>query len=622
MNFRSASLAVASAMVLAGAAAAPAGATDADRSGGPPTVVGSPKARAEERVYFGDLHLHTAFSFDAYLFKTTATPEDAYGFAQGRPLKGPNGGVSTIDRPLDFLAVTDHSENMGVMKASGDPSSPLYETPLAKAARDPDPVVSGGAFKAIIAAAKEGKISDMFDPALARKAVEDAWAREIEAANHNYHPGVFTTFIAYEWSSMPETKNLHRNVIFRGGVAPLPFTSIDSSRPEDLWSWLERQRQEGFQVLAIPHNSNMSDGAMFDSVDSDGKPITADYAKRRRRNEPVVEITQLKGQSETNPILSPNDEFADFEVVNERVGSGIKETKFHGSYVRDAYRAGLTMQESQGFDPYKFGVVGASDSHAALTPTRADRYHGAHGMVDALPQLRLSCAFCKGANDTRRFGAMGLTAVWAARNTREDIWDGIARKETYATSGPRMKVRFFGGWSLAGVTPGQGDWVEASYRLGVPMGADLPRRAGAKSPQFVVWAVKDPDGANLDRVQIVKVWSKGGKNDEQVIDVAWSGDRKRDPKTGKVPAVGSTVDVKAASYSNTIGAVELKGKWRDPDFDPKAPAAYYVRVLEIPTPRWSTYDAKQIGKPVPADLPTAVQQRAYTSPIWYDVPGQ
>lgn len=622
MRFKSAILTMASTMVLVAGLAGAAAAADSDRSGGPTVATGSPAERAQERVYFGDLHLHTAFSFDAYLFKTTATPEDAYGFAQGKPLKGPNGGVSTIDRPLDFLAVTDHSENMGVMRASGDPASPLYDTPLAKAARDPDPTVSGGAFKSIIAAAKNGKMGDMFEPALTRKTVEDAWAREVEAANRNYHPGKFTTFIAYEWSSAPETKNLHRNVIFRGGTAPLPFSSLDSVRPEDLWSWLERQRQDGYQVLAIPHNSNMSDGTMFATVDSDGKPLTAEYAKRRRRNEPVVEITQLKGQSETNPILSPNDEFADFEVVDERVGSGIKVTQFHGGYVRDAYRTGLTMQESQGFDPYKFGVVGASDSHAGLTPTRADRYNGAHGMADASAAIRLACGFCKGANDLRRFGAMGLTAVWARQNTREDIWDGIARKETYATSGPRMKVRFFGGWNLAGVSPGQADWVEASYTRGVPMGSDLPKLSGHRGPQFVVWAVKDPDGANLDRVQIVKVWSKGGKNDEKVIDVAWSGTRKRDPKTGKVPSVGNTVDVKAASYSNTIGAVELKGKWRDPDFDPKAPAAYYVRVLEIPTPRWSTYDAKTTGKPIPEGLPAAVQQRAYTSPIWYDVPEQ
>ena len=618
MNLKQAAFAFASVFTLG--LALTAAAADADRSGGPPAVVGTPKERAEERVYFGDLHLHTAFSFDAYLFKTTATPEDAYGFAQGKPLKGPNGGVSTIDRPLDFLAVTDHSENMGVMRASGDPKSPLFDTPLAKAARDPDPAVSGGAFKSIITAAKEGHIADMFDPVLAKAAVEDAWAREIEAANRNYHPGKFTTLIGYEWSSMPETKNLHRNVIFRGATAPAPFTSIDSSRPEDLLNWLEGQRKQGFQVLAIPHNSNMSDGAMFDSVDSDGKPLTAAYAEHRRRNEPVVEITQLKGASETNPILSPNDEFADFEIVNERVGSGIKETKFHGSYVRDAYRAGLTMQETQGFDPYKFGVVGGSDSHAAMTPTRADHYNGAHGMVDALPALRLSCAFCKGANDMRRFGNMGLTAVWARQNTREDIWDGIARKETYATSGPRMKVRFFGGWNLASVSPGKEGWIEASYAKGVPMGGDLPKAAHGKAPQFLVWAVKDPDGANLDRVQIVKVWSRGGKNEEKVIDVAWSGDRYKDPKTGKVPAVGNTVDVKSASYANTIGAVELKGKWRDPAFDPKAPAAYYVRVLEIPTPRWSTYDAKMTGKPIPEGLPAAVQQRAYTSPIWYDVP--
>jgi hypothetical protein len=596
-------------------------AADSVRSGGPPTKLGSPAERAKSKVFFGDLHLHTAFSFDAYLFKTTATPDDAYDFAQGKPLKSPNGGTVTIDRPLDFLAVTDHSENMGVMRASADPSSPLYNTPLAQQARDPDPQVSGGAFKTIIAAAKSGKVASLFDPALSKSAVEDAWAREIAAANRAYKPGKFTSLIAYEWSSMPETKNLHRNVIFRAAAAPLPFTSIDSDRPEELWKWLETQRKQGYGVLAIPHNSNMSDGAMFDTVDSDGKPFTKAYAEARRRNEPAVEVTQLKGASETNPVLSPNDEFADFEIVNERVGSGITVTKFHGGYVRDAYRAGLTMQETQGFDPYKFGLVGASDSHAALTPTRADRYNGAHGMVDAIAQMRLSCAFCKGANDTRRFGNMGLTAVWAPENTREQIFDGIVRRETYATSGPRMKVRFFGGADLSAVAPGKSGWVEAAYRKGVPMGGDLALKKRAK-PQFVVWALKDPDGANLDRVQIVKVWSRNGQNAEQVIDVAWSGARKPDPKTGKVPAVGNTVDVANAAYTNTIGATELKGKWTDKAFDPKAPTAYYVRVLEIPTPRWSTYDAKNTKMPIPAGIPASVQQRAYTSPIWYDVPGQ
>jgi len=298
MKLKSAILAVASVTALACAAGAPAGAADADRSGGPAVKVGSPHERAQERVYFGDLHLHTAFSFDAYLFKTTATPDDAYGFAQGKPLKGPNGGVSTIDRPLDFLAVTDHSENMGVMRASGDPASPLYDTPLAKAARDPDPTVSGNAFKSIIAAAKNGRMNDMFDRALARKTVEDAWAREIEAANRNYHPGKFTTFIAYEWSAAPETKNLHRNVIFRGGAAPVPFSSIDSIKPEDLWTWLERQRQDGYQVLAIPHNSNMSDGNMFAKVDSDGKPLTAEEIATRCLQE--VKMQEIMERADPN----------------------------------------------------------------------------------------------------------------------------------------------------------------------------------------------------------------------------------------------------------------------------------------------------------------------------------
>ena len=380
-------LAAGSALALSVALSGPVLAADVGRSGGPQTKLGTPHERAEERVYFGDLHLHTAFSFDAYLFKTTATPEDAYGFAQGKPLKGPNGGVTTIDRPLDFLAVTDHSENLGVMRASGDPKSPLYDAPLAKSARDPDPAVSGAAFKSIIAAAKAGKIKDLFDPALARTAIEDSWAREIEAANRNYHPGKFTTLIAYEWSAMPETKNLHRNVIFRGSTAPLPFSSIDSNRPEDLWSWLEGQRKDGFEVLAIPHNSNMSDGLMFDTVDSDGKPLTAAYAERRRRNEPVVEITQLKGQSETNPVLSPNDEFADFEVVSERVGSGIKVTKYHGGYFRQPRSAHPDSRRPLQWrarrdrrlaaDAVVLRVLQRRQRHASL------RSHGPHGRLGA-----------------------------------------------------------------------------------------------------------------------------------------------------------------------------------------------------------------------------------------------
>lgn len=610
--------AAATVSLLAGCAPA---ARDAASSGTVASAVAeaeaSPAERAKTKVLFGDLHMHTGWSFDAFTFGTTATPEDAYNFAQGGALAHPAGGVYKLDRPLDFLAVTDHSEFMGVMIQMRDPSSPLAKLAIAKAALDKDPKVSGAAFRAVGNAFRTGDLSVFEDQAeTARKVAADTWSKTIEIANRQYKPGKFTTLIGYEWTSSDEGKNLHRNVIFRGNTAPLPFTAVDSRRPEDLWKYLDATRQSGQPVLAIPHNSNLSDGAMWARVDSDGRPITAAYAATRARNEPLAEITQVKGTSEAHPSLSPNDEFANFELLETYVASDKPVTKFAGSYVRDAWRTGLSFQDGSGFNPYRFGVIAASDTHVAMSSVIESNYWGKVGTRDGTAQVRLDCTYCAGGSDISKFGASGLAAVWARDNTREAIFDALQRNETYGTSGPRMQVRFFGGYDIGKVKAGGAGWIESAYRAGVPMGGAL--KPAGKAPSFVVWALKDAMGANLDRVQVIKLWSKNGVSHEKIYDVALSGGRKVDPKTGKAPAVGDTVDVSTATYKNTIGAVTLSANWTDPDFDPAAPAAYYVRVLEIPTPRWSTYDAVRLKRAIPRGLAPTIQERAYTSPIWYD----
>lgn len=575
---------------------------------------------AQRKLLWGDLHMHTAWSFDAFTFKTTATPNDAYEFAQGASLPHPSGGVYKLDRPLDFLAVTDHSEFMGVMETMRDPNGPLSSLPVAQQAISQDFNIARQAFLAVSGAFRTGDLSVFGDKQeMVQHITRDTWAQTVDTANRQNKPGKFTALIGYEWTGSNDGRNLHRNVIFRGDTAPLPFSTVSSHRPEELWKWLDGVRQSGQQVLAIPHNSNLSDGLMFAKADSDGKPITAAYAAARARNEPLAEITQMKGTSEAHPTLSPNDEFADFELMETYVGRDRPVTKFDGGYVREALKAGLVFQDGQGFNPFHYGMVGASDSHNATTPTREDTYSGASGIRDGTPQLRLDCTFCAGGSDVRRVSSAGITGVWAAENTRAGVFDAMARSETYATTGPRIQVRFFGGYDLGGVRVGQGDWAKAAYAAGVPMGGTLAPKA-VKAPSFAVWALKDAMGANLDRVQIVKVWSKNGVGHEKIYDVALSGNRKVDPGSGKAPAVGNTVNIREASYTNTIGAVSLTAKWTDPDFDASAPAAYYVRVLEIPTPRWSTFDAKALGRAVPADIPATIQERAFTSAIWY-LPG-
>ena len=566
----------------------------------------------DRKPFFGETHIHTGYSFDAYMFSTRATPDDAYEFAKGKPLKHPLGTTHQLKRPLDFMAVTDHGFYMGSMRKAADPNHPLSEHPLGKLVNDPNPSVRASAFMAMRSGKVNGK--PFTRDALDDPAVQlETWEKVIESANRHYDPGTFTTFIGYEFSSTFQNRTLHRNVIFRGDTAPPPFTRLDSLNPEDLWTWMDQIRAEGYEALAIPHNSNKADGLTFERETWDDEPLTQAYADKRMRNEPLVEVTQVKGTSETHPMLSPNDEFADFELVETLGSSGIKGKRQAGSYVRDAYRTGLELQDAEGFNPYRFGLIGASDSHTGIVPVNEYDYSGKIGAVDGSPEARLN-----GRPDPKTFGASGLAGVWAEENTRESIYEAMRRKETWATTGPRIKVRFFAGFDLKKVTPGEDGWVKAAYAAGVPMGGAFKADADAQAPTFAVWAIKDSESGNLDRIQIVKGWSENGESQEKVYDAIWSDNRAIDSTTGKLPAVGNTVDLKTAAYTNDIGAVELMGTWTDPDFNAKQNAFYYVRVLEIPTPRWSLYDEVKLGKPFPEDIPKVIQERAFTSPIWYD----
>jgi hypothetical protein len=570
----------------------------------------------ERNAYFGETHVHTSWSFDAYVFgNMKAGPEDAYKFAMGEPIMHPAGYQVKITHPLDFMAVTDHAEYVGTVPLANDPTSDISKLPVAEKlrVRSKEDIMKVYGFLGD-SIAKNQAIPELTSPEVAG----GVWKQIVAAADKYYRPGTFTTFVAYEWSSTPDNRNLHRNIIFKDSkkVPAAPFSALDSDHPEDLWNWMDSQRKAGNDLLAISHNANLSDGIMFPlEVDSKHRPIDAAWAQERVNNEPLTEIHQLKGTSETTPVLSPNDEFADYELLNYLLGGAERTPKIHGSYIREAWQNGLAMQDSRGYNPYKMGVVGASDSHNTAAGYSQSDYFGGHGLLDASPQQRLSGKKEAGLN-TGLLSTAGLGGVWAEENTRESIFAAMQRKETFGTSGVRIKVRFFGGWDYKSDVLSQRDWVKTGYAKGVPMGGDLPPKTG-QAPTFVVWAVKDPDDGNLDRIQIIKGWTKSGQIFEKIYDVAWSGNRKPDPATGRVPAVGNTVDVKNATYTNTIGAVELKKVWRDPDFDPSLHAFYYARILQIPTPRWTTYDAKKLGVPPPNWVAATVQERAWTSPIWY-----
>src|SRR6185312_9614230 len=474
----------------------------------------------------------------------------------------------------------------------------------------------------------------------APQAMKNAWDLEVKAANENYEPGKFTTFIGYEWSSMAQGKyNLHRNVIFNSDHAPMPFSSADSDKPEDLWSYLEKTRAGGIDVIAIPHNGNVSGGLMYDWNDSNGRPISEEYAQRRAMNEPLTEIVQNKGQSDTVPELSPNDEFANFEIFDHLLTWPNVKSNANGSYIRQAYGRGLVIQSSVGANPYKYGVVGGADIHNGLETTDENamasgpwgidpktmlpRGEAAKRDLDIVktPALLDMDAVVNHAPKTMErnleFSSSGLTGVWAEANTRNSIFAALKRKETFATSGTRMRIRMFGGWAYDPAMMKSGDWVAKAYAQGVPMGSDMPARPqNSNAPKIIVQASKDPDGANLDRIQIIKIWLDGKNYKEKIFDVALSGHRK-DDATGHAPAVGNTVDLKTGKYSNAIGAATLSVVWSDPEFDAKTPAVYYARALEIPTPRWSTLLAIKNKLPISKEAPATIQERGWSSPIWY-----
>jgi hypothetical protein len=578
-----------------------------------------PPPNPERNAYFGDLHVHTGYSTDAYLLMTRTTPDDAFRFAKGETVEYLGKPVRR-KAPLDFLAVTDHAEYLGVVRSATAADGPLKDTRWGKWLAGGTAEGTALAYQELLRASGRAEAIPEFEDAALQKA---AWDDYVSHAERHDRPGRFTAFIAFEWTSAPDNQNLHRNVIFRGAGPERPYSSKESSDPEMLWAYMERERQSGRTLLAIPHNGNASNGLMFDTSKTlAGAPLTREYLERRLRNEPLTEIMQTKGQSDTHPTLSPNDEFAAFELFESLIGVPRRAKFGTGSYVRQAYGTGQELASRFGVNPFKLGLVGGTDFHSGVSSTEEFAYPGSHGNQDNVPADVLAVKPSAAGESPVVLAAAGLTGIWAEENTRAALFDAMQRKETFGTSGVRIRVRFFGGWALPADLTSRPEWVKQAYATGVPMGADLPARpAGAKAPIFAIHAVKDPDSGNLDRVQVVKVSTKGGRSTERVFDALWSGDRRPDAKTGKVPDVGSTVDVGQATYTNTIGAVELIGTWTDPSFDAAAQATYYVRVLEIPTPRWSTRWAAAAKLPPPPNVPATLRERAWTSPIWYGAPG-
>ena len=638
-------------------------------------------AAENRQLFWGDTHLHTTYSFDAFLNNNlTADPDTAYRFAKGQPIIHPyHRARMQLDAPLDFLVVSDHAEFLGQIReiyhngVQDEDAGILdriigwYATRTLREAidaregaalfRDLLPV-AGDPRAAARASGDVGGTRIPLDPEVERS----AWAELVASAEAHNEPGRFTTLLGWEWSSIPAGANLHRVVVTDAdgdqGRSFQPFSSAQSPYPDDLWRWLdETSAATGARFLAIPHNANISKGLMFSDTTLRGDAVDADYARLRMRWERLVEVTQIKGDSEAAALLSPEDEFAGFENYPFYIQQDVQDYEARpGDYVRSALRTGLQLGAAVGVNPFQFGLIGSTDSHTGLS-TADENNFGGKMATDSIPETKQGQVIA-GRVRGWAMSASGLAAVWAEENTRSGIIDAMHRRETYATTGPRMRVRFFGGWNLSDADLQSADWIAAGYAKGVPMGgeldnpakgAELPaeavgvastdrsddlagqnrgtndqNQAGndsaagvAEAPSFLVVANKDPNGANLDRVQIVKGWlDADGESHERVFDVAWSGDRQPD-KNGKLAAVGNTVDLTTARYSNSIGAAELATLWRDPEFDAAQPAFYYVRVIEIPTPRHALYDALALGMEAPNYGPSVIQERAYTSPIWY-----
>jgi hypothetical protein len=578
------------------------------------------------RPLFGDTHLHTAISVDAGTLNRIGQ-EDAFRFARGEEISTTFGLRAKLSRPLDFLVISDHAEMYGLMPQllSGDP-----EILSSEAGRKWYRSLSSGNQDEIFGTAMEivGSLSGNEPPIKNAKAIRNAWQAYTALADKYNEPGRFSAIIGFEWTAIGGF-NLHRNVLFRGDAAvanrTLPYSQYDSKNPEDLWKYLaDFENQTGSEVLAIPHNGNLSNGRMFTVETFGGQPLTKEFAAMRFRYEPLVEVTQIKGDGESHPYLSPNDEFAGYETWDKSNLNGTEAKKpemLKYEYAREALKTGLKLGAMLGVNPYKFGMIGSTDSHTSLSTAEEDNFFGKHSGVEPDPHrwehVVIDSPDPKFVVKGWQMAASGLAVVWANENTRASIFDAMKRKETYATTGSRMTVRFFGGWDF---TPEDAESrlpATAGYAKGVPMGGDLSKAPGGKAPTFLVAAMKDPYSGNLDRIQIVKGWlDKDGQTREKVYDVTWSGDRKPGAD-GKLPPVGNTVDIKKATWKNSIGAPELAATWIDPDFVPTQPAFYYERVIEIPTPRWTAYDALRFGVKMTDDVPMTTQERAYTSPIWY-----
>jgi len=578
---------------------------------------------AHNNVYFGDVHVHTSWSFDGFTNGSKTTPMDAYAWAQGKAITGSGGPEMQIRTPLDFYMVADHAEYMGVFNQMANPDSPLSKTELAKGVTSPDANVRIQTFAGVLRDMSAGKRDpQLSDPVLAGS----VWTEIVKAADANYTPGKFTTFAGFEWTANPQQRNLHRVVVFRDTkhLPDLVLSALDSDDPETLWRWMDEQRAKGSTLFAIPHNGNASDGRMFELTKFDGKPIDAAYNATRARNEPLYEITQIKGTSETHPDLSPTDEFAGFEQWDYTLSADSERpTHRKGSFARQALLDGMSQAASGAGNPFKYGFIGDTDTHNAAASNEEFNFTGKFAFENNAKERLTGVpgAPAGQVQQIQEFSSGGLAGVWAPENTREAIWDAMKRKETFATSGPMITVRFFGSFDYATDDVQKPDFLKRAYSAGVPMGGDLKPGAlkpgTGKAPTFLVMASKDPKSGNLDRIQIVKAWlDTAGKQHEKVYDVAWSGDRKQGAD-GKLPAVGNSVDLKTATYTNDIGAPQLATGWTDPDFKPEENAVYYVRVLEIPTPRWNTYDAVREKMPALTKVPASIQERAWSSPIWY-----
>ena len=633
-----------------------------------------PAPNPNKNPYYGDLHVHTKYSFDAYVFGVTASPDDAYKYAKGEGIKHPLGYEMKLREPLDFYSVTDHGFYMGMIQAFADTSTDISQNEFAKPfhnlnSLDNLTVESAGQRSNLFSSVLEGVITPAYpnwhpkilkaylkrNTQAALKSFDydvhkSAWADIARSANEHNDPGHFTTFIGYEFTTSTniEGGNLHRNVIFESSKASIrPWTRIDSLNPEDLWTWQDRLREKGIDTIAMPHNSNGSNGQMFEMETFYGKAITNDYAEKRMRNEPLVEITQVKGTSDTHPLLSPDDEWADFEIMDVRVGSRPPTySKPSGSYVREAYLNGLTLDFTRQGNPYKFGLIGSTDTHTGAGAFDESNYWSKVGLLDGDPENRGSVPL-KEENVERleeymrafnqpistvnldqgeyantgftQWGASGLAAVWAEENTRESIFSAFRRKETFATTGTRIAVRFFAGYKLSSIDLNSESLVSEAYEKGVSMGSDLLQDEN-KIPEFIVWAQKDKNGPPLQRVQIIKGWIdvNSGRPKEKVFDVACSDGMQPDPITHRCPDNGAKVNINDCSITKNVGSSELKTIWIDPEFVHQDKSFYYVRVLENPTCRWSTWDAVKAGFKPREDLHETIQERAWSSPIWYN----